>query len=287
LSLQKQTLSLPFAEGLDTKTNPWLVQPGKMLSLENAVFAKGGLLQKRNGFQKLSDLPDGANATTLTTFNGNLTAIGDHLYAYNREGNEWIDRGVVKPIQLSVQTAVRTSYTNSAPDAAVMSNGLSCSVFLDGDDIYKYQINDNTTGQVLVSANDIDSGTAATKARVFVLGKYFIITYLITVAATPRLKYIAIQAGNLDTPSSPIEISNQVSSLTAGYDGYVINNNLYLAWDGSDGGGAFRVTRVNSALVQFATVTVAGVTATTSMSVTADSTNSTPIIYVTGLGHLE
>ena len=50
MALTKQPLSINFAAGLDLKTDPFQVSPGKFLGLANSIFTKGGLLQKRNGF---------------------------------------------------------------------------------------------------------------------------------------------------------------------------------------------------------------------------------------------
>lgn len=277
MALQKNNLEIPFALGLDTKTDPWQLQPGRFLSLINSVFTTAKRLTKRNGYPVLTELPSGSGATTLTTFKNNLTAIGTSLYAYNAPANEWENRGHIQTIQLSVQSIVRTQYSQTVVDAAISPGGLVCTAFLDGDGAYKYQISDNTTSQVLVSITNLESGAAL--ARTFILGNYFVITYLVVISATPRLRYIAIPLNNVTNPGSPQTISSQVSSITAGYDGAIINTSLYIAWDGSDGGGAIRVSYIDSNLAQHNTVALAGHTATL-MSVTGDTTGSTPVIWV-------
>jgi hypothetical protein len=42
MALVKQPLAINFAQGLDTKTDPKQVQPGKFLALQNTIFTKGG-----------------------------------------------------------------------------------------------------------------------------------------------------------------------------------------------------------------------------------------------------
>jgi len=49
MPVQKQTLSRPFALGLDTKNDPWQINPGNFLLLENAIFQRGNALKKRSG----------------------------------------------------------------------------------------------------------------------------------------------------------------------------------------------------------------------------------------------
>jgi hypothetical protein len=277
MPLNKQTLNIPFALGLDTKTDPWQLSPGNFLVLENTVFFKGKSLQKRNGFGTLANLPEGSEATTLTTYKSNLTAIGNNLFALSDASDQWISKGRIQPISLSVQSTVRTAYSVTAVDSAISSNNLCCTVFLDGDGAYKYQISDYGTGETLINATPIASN--ANQARVFFLGNYFVITFLRPVAN--RLSYIAIPCTGITSVVGPVDLSAQVFSATTGYDGYVVNNTLYVAWNGSDVGGAIRVTRLTSLLNQLNTLVISGYTAT-KMGVTAYMPGSgLPTIWVT------
>lgn len=277
MALTKQNLSIPFSEGLDTKTDPWQVMPGKFLSLKNSVFTKGKQLRKRSAFVPITALPDGASATTLTTFNGNLTAIGTSLFAYSQASNEWEDKGRIQSVDLSTLSLVRTAYSNSAQDAVISGNGLVCTVFLDGDGLYKYTVADAVTSQSLVNITNLPA--TSNQARVFLLGTHFMITFFVLVGATPHLRYIAIPLYNLSNPSAPTDISAQVFSTTTGYDGFVANNNLYIAWNGSDVGGAIRVTYIDTNVTQHNTIVLPGHTSTL-MSVTADITSNTPVVWV-------
>src|SRR5271167_1513933 len=89
MALQKQPISINFAQGLETKTDPNQVPVGKFLALNNSVFTKGGALTKRNGYGTLPSLPD-ATSTNLTTFNGNLTAIGTKVEAFSAGSQTWV-----------------------------------------------------------------------------------------------------------------------------------------------------------------------------------------------------
>src|SRR5277367_2575520 len=107
MALQKQTLNVNFGQGLDTKTDPWQVRAGKFLALQNAVFSKGGLLQKRNGFKQLPSVSN--NPTFLSTYAGNLITTGTSIQVFAEEFNKWIDRGKIQPVDLNVVPAVRAS----------------------------------------------------------------------------------------------------------------------------------------------------------------------------------
>ena len=100
MPLQKQNINIPFAQGVDTKTDPNQIPIGKFLSLQNSVFNKGNQLTKRNGFQRLTNL-SASNLNTLTTYNGNLTAIGQSLYAFSADSEQWFNKGDIESVQLS------------------------------------------------------------------------------------------------------------------------------------------------------------------------------------------
>lgn len=277
MPLQKQTVKINFSQGLDTKTDPLQVAVGKMLSLENTVFDTGGLLKKRNGFSSLLSLTN-TSSTTLATYNGNLIAAGNRINVYSSDNNKWLDRGAYQPVNLSVVPAVRTSTSQTTVDVAVSSNGIACAGYLDSSTNSYYQVFDSNTGQIIVPVTQLES--TATGVRTFALGNYLVVTYLATITGTPHLRFIAIQASDPTVVTAAADLSDQVSSLSAGYDGYVAGENLYLAWAGSAGGGEIRISYLDSTLLQHSTKTIAGFTATR-MSVTADMFSGTPVVYVT------
>jgi len=275
MALQKNAVAVNFAQGIDTKSDPYQIQIGKFFALQNSVFTSTGRLTKRNGFPLLTTLPD-TSQTTLTTLNDNLIATGTSLYAYSADSNQWLNQGNVQPVQLSTQALVRNSTNQTQPDAAVAPNGLVCFVYVDGAVAY-YQISDSRTGQQVLARTSVGNASA-TNPRVFVLGPYFIVTFMATVSAATHLQYITIPIATPSSPGMPVDISTSVSGLTAGYDGYVVNNSLFLGWDGA--GTTVQLTRLSSTLAQFATTTISGHSASL-MSVTADTSQATPVIWFT------
>lgn len=261
--MPKQPVAVNFSQGLNLKTDPWQLPVGQFLNLENSVFTEQGLLKKRNGFGLLTQIP---GASTVTTFSDNLVAISTELDLYSEDTKTVIDTGYIQPLSLGVKSLVRRATSQTTVDVAVASNGLSCSTWLDSDGNSYYQINDSVTGGTIVPALSITNGTevSATMPRAFVLGQYFIITYLATVSSTPTLRYIAIPIFNPTAPLAPVTVSAQVSNISAAYDGVVANISpgiLYLAWNGSDMGGAIRIRPITSTLVQGSVVTIASTAA--------------------------
>lgn len=274
MPLQKQPVSLNFSQGLDTKTDAYQIAIGKFLALNNSVFTTGGRLTKRSGFANITNLPN-SDQTTLTTLNDNLIATGSNLYSFSADTNQWINKGSIQPVNLSVQSMVRSSTAQISPDSAVTSNGLLCLSYMDSGNVY-YQISDSVTGEQIVSRTQLPNGTAS--PRSFLLGRYFIVTFISTIGGSTHLQYVSIPISNPLTPNTVQDISTTLVNTLAGYDGFVANNNLYLAW--GDTGTTVKIAYLSSTLVLSAPVVIAGHYSTL-MSVTADISASTAVIWAT------
>ncbi len=284
MALQKQQVAINFAGGIDQKTDPYQIPIGKFAALENGVFDKAGRLTKRNGYAPLATLPD-TSSTFLTTFNDNLTAIGTSFYAYSEGTHTWINKGPLRSMDLHVLPLVRSSLNQIHGDSAIASNGWVCTAYTENvptagvnTAAYKYVISDSTTGQNIVAPTTLTDASGT--AKVFLMGRYFIIVFTATVAAVPTVRYLAINAqtglqiqyGSISSAYTP--------SATCNFDAVVANNALYVAWNGSDGGGAIRVTKLDSSLTVF-TPKVFSSNAATVMNVCADISGSTANIYIT------
>lgn len=282
MALQKQPININFSEGLDLKSDPKQVKPGKFLNLVNTIFTKQGLLKKRNGYKQLTSLPD-LSSTFATTFNGNLTAIGTSFNAYSNASNQWVNKGAFPSLTLNTLPLIRSNLNQIQADTAIQSNGLICTAYTETGGTttpqYKFAVADSTTGQNIIAPTVI-SGADATYGtpKVFSLGIYFIIVFTNKVSSTYHLKYIAINSVNLNVSSSVDISTNYTPATTVNFDGFVANNSLYLAWNGSDMGGAIRLTRIDQTLAQSGTVIFTGRVATI-MSVSVDITSGTSVVY--------
>ena len=280
MALEKQLAPINFQNGLDTKTDPLQIPFGKFFALDNSIFRTGPGLTKRNGFGLLSTLPTTTN-TYITTFAENLTAVGVNLYAYSDGSASWVDRGGITPIAISVLPTIRNNATQTQADTVVATNELACTVFTEAG-TYKYTITDANTSQTIVNSTLIPSGSGAIVGapKVFLLGNYFIILISNLIAGTNHLQYLAIPITQPTLVVAPVDITSQYTPATTGaFDAVLANNgSLYIAWNGSDGGGAIRMCYISSSLTQSATVVFAGRVATM-MSVTAYNSTGTPVIY--------
>jgi hypothetical protein len=290
MPFSKQAININFAQGLDTKTDPWQVAPGKFLSLENSIFTKGGLLQKRNGYQEFSTLPNDT-FSYITTLNDNLTALGYSVAAYAAGPETWVNKGSIEPMQVSTLPLIRNNVNQTQCDAAIAPNGLVCTVYTQnnsGTTQYLYVIADSVTGQNIVEPTmlPVVSGAVTGSPRVFLVGFVFVIVYTVTISGTHHLQYIAIPYNNPNYPpttNQDIAVSYTPSNALS-WDGAVFDNVLYISYYTTSGGSAIKVTYLTAAAASAGQTpaTPASFPGTaTLMSVTVDGTNPTvPIIYV-------
>lgn len=284
MALNKTPINIPFSQGVQTKTDVKQLPIGQFANLKNTIFDNDGLLQKRNGYQALTPIGN-SDSTQLTTFNGNLLAIGDTLKAYSQGSGAWTSSGALQPVSVDVLSLVRSNTNQSACDSVVAPNGLVCTVFTDniptnGVNVasYKYVISDSTTGQNVIAPTVIPvaGGAVGGTVRVFLLGSYFIIVLSAVIAAADSLRYIAISTINPTNTSNASISTSYVPNAGGSFDGIVANNRLYLAWCGTS--STVKMTSLAFTLAQSNVVTFTSQDAT-HMSVTADNSGSTAIIY--------
>lgn len=286
--LTKQAVEMSFAGGIDTKVDPKRVSLGHFLALQNSVFTKEGLLTKRNGYAALAALPN-ASSAYLTTLNGNLTAIGTTISAYNSGSASWVAKGTIQPMQVSTLPLIRNSINQTQADAAVASNGLVCTVYTEvfnGTSTYKYAIADGTTGQNISApaAIPITAGAVYQSPRVFVLGNYFLITFANEISSGVfHLQYVAIPIFSPLVPGPNTDLATSYEPLfpELAWDGVVVGNNFYFAYNTTSGGQSVKVSYLSAASAASSgppatAQTFAGRTASI-MSVTADTSDATAV----------
>lgn len=280
MPLQKQTAALNFKQGLDTKTDPFQLSFGKFLSLTNMVFTTGDRLTKRNGYGALANLPYASRF--VTTFNGDLTAIGANLQAFSSQSQDWTSLGSFYPCNVSTLPLVRNTTNQSQADSAIAPNGTICMAWTDQNPTslsthqMKFAVYDSATGQQLLPITIISGADTTYGApRVFVLGSYFIVAYT---SSANHIQFIAISISAL-TVNTPVDISTSTTpSAGVAWDAGVLNNSLYFAWN-SGGGGGLKMALLTHTLSVSSTVNPDPAHQSTQISVCVDATNS--VIYAT------
>ncbi len=115
MPLQDQELAIALGQGLDQKTDSKAVVAGKLLRLENGLFTEGHQIDKRPGYDNLTNVtfsPYSGTTGTLVApkmvkeYNDELIcADSGRLYSYSPNLAAWVDKGPYESIA-SLQSEV-------------------------------------------------------------------------------------------------------------------------------------------------------------------------------------
>jgi len=235
--LERQVITMPFAQGVDTKTDEKQVAAGKLLELENGVFTTLKAIRKRDGYAALGTLVSGSLTQTvdsgagLATYgNELLLADGKRIYSYDEGANNWTDKGGLISTQVSKASVVRDTHSQENPSGTLATNGIQCYAWEDSSGgtstayCVRYSLIDSATGQTVVSSSSL--ALDAFKPRVLAIGNQFFI-YFIDVA-TAELKVARLLATNpqttptVSTLTGIIADADAVSLSSPNYDVCVI-----------------------------------------------------------------
>lgn len=254
MALEKQNMSISFAQGLDTKTGPRQVVPGKMLVLTNSKFTVGQEFTKRNGYPLLTATLDGVG-NGLASFRDELIGFGQlELDSYVPESHLTLNKGYSQPIDVVAKSVAQPIGTGNGVnagsaviDSVVHSSGYALYVF----NTAEYIITSNSSNQVVISESVITNSSGTTSnvgIKCFALGAYFIITYRNVTGN--KFEYVAIHATTLAI-NAPVVI-NATFPTNGGktaYDGAVsvAHGILWLAH--FQAAGAMKIYSISDTLV--------------------------------------
>lgn len=250
--MPKQGVSFNFQKGLDLKTDPWQVPFGSFESLENSIFQKGGLMQKRNGYGLVT--PTTPDSSYLTTLNNNLVSIGQTVNAYSSSLGEWITQGVLEPCSLNVLPLLRNNLNQIQCDS-VIAGGLVLTTYTQTTETltsnvtnFLYVIADAVTGQNIVAPSSmpvLSGGVVTGSSRVFVISNYFVIVSPVMISSSTFLQYVTIPIANPSAVSIAQNVTSEVYvpiSANPGWDGVVSGTNLVIAYNTTSGAQGVHVT---------------------------------------------
>jgi hypothetical protein len=161
--MQKALIPVPFAGGIDTKTDPSQVIPGKLLDLQNGVMQKTGAITTRWGYTALGNGVVGSQSSisacaALNEFNNELLLYDGRLaYSYIPAESQWAPRGEVLSVIQTNTNVVRNANQQLSPDHAQL-NGVDVYAWEDSRGGIYYQINDAVSGAIVVQNTPIVAG---------------------------------------------------------------------------------------------------------------------------------
>lgn len=259
--MAEKDIVINFSSGLNTKSDPFQVPIGQFLDLQNSVFQKGGLLQKRPGYPLLTQSSE-KSATTINTLNGNLISIGNTLQSYSPPFDSWTNVGDFQPCSLSVQSLIRNNVNQIQNDCAI-ANGLICLVYTSSNGLttglntnYYYAIFNENSGQIVVPPTALPvltNGTISGSSRVFVVGTYFVIVSQVVISSSTYLQYFSISSTSPNTVSAAQNTYSEIYvplSSNPGWDAIVTNSTLVIAYNTTIGGQGIHITTLTQSQIQ-------------------------------------
>lgn len=294
MPLQKETVSINFGAGLDTKTDPFQLPPNRFLAMNNSVFTTGKQLKKRFGRTELGTSVASVSGISYSAIPANLTDTrlvaeynnelivtdGFNLFSYNNSLTNWTYKG--RSTLMSVASEQITSGLNGASytDMSIDTvNNLRFYVWQDDvlGNAIRIAIQDTITGNLIVNEQSSTSliTTNGIKPRVVSVGGNSFVFYID--GATGHLvanKYIG------SVFNSTITV---FSDLNAGqlYDADIINSNIYAVYYTNVGGT--KIALLDSSLTTTASITKAGEASTNGLSIFGDSSNNVWVVYNTSI----
>lgn len=263
MALQKQAVNVSFASGVDTKTDPKQVMPGKLLTLQNGTFTSPGKIQKRNGFVELAAV---SNANSLATFDDEILAISDTQVQSLDEGTSTlINKGPIAFAGVSLKSIVSNTNQQTTQDMSLNPLGITVFAWEDSSGGARYSVLDSITSNLL--QNDALLSSTAVCPKVITLNNITFIFYIDTNTNSLKYKYIV--------PAMPTQISaafNIVSVKTTNqvFDVALRGSRIFIAYVAS--GGHASITYLDSNMHSPLTPTDFGQTVSGPITVFVDNT---------------
>ena len=237
MALQKQPIAINLAAGLDTKTDSKHVVPGSLTKLENGVYRKGMAIDKRRGYDILTNKDLNQTAlgvgSSLEVFNDELLQYNNQkLYGYSEGSGSWVDKGTALTAVIESTQIVKNTASQTQCDSAVL-NGIGVYAWEDSRGSIRASVVDETSGAVLLADTLIvTSGAAFNRVKCLAFGQYLYVFYFISQQINCRRI----------NPLSPTAFENAVTVCTTvnttnpNYDVYNFNDErILIAANGQSG----------------------------------------------------
>jgi hypothetical protein len=246
MPLDRQVISLPFGQALDTKSDPKQIPLGRFLTLENGVVRKTGRIDKCYGFQLRGASSNGEGGTFLAELNGRgvLGGYTGISTDFNGTWQETLLGGKYEALSLGLQSLKRDAIEKVYCDWIQDPNGaFSVVTWVNATNIYGFQVF-ASTGQVSYV------GTTAGPARLFTVNGLVYACWIYS-----NNLYMA----KIDVTGMPLGTSTITATGANNFlDVVTIGTKAYIAY--RDGSGHLSIMAVTSGGISGSPVTVTSAT---------------------------
>ena len=259
MPLQKQLVPIVLAGGVDTKTDPKQVVPGKLLQLENATFVSPKQIKKSPGYVSLPTTILGNVTTEITSGQGlmgyageMLLASNNRLYSFTAASNSWANKGSLLSVSVGGYLVNRDPIEERAADCAIYESatgGLALFAWEEksGSDVYvNYSIIDTGTQQIVVPSTrtpTVGGDAHGSSPRCFAMGANLVLMWVDVTGNVLSAMPIPVSSpqnhGAVVTVASDLLAGVYDACLNTGtppFPGAPVGNAVYVAYDNSGGG---------------------------------------------------
>lgn len=303
MALQKQSIPVSFALGIDQKTDPKQIKVGRFLGLENRLFNKEGLLQKSYAFDAYGQsVISPAGSYTFSQIPGSVAAgrnissysdelllnDGLNLYSLSESADNWVYKGRVELNKVSKQSIYKNQQNNILADSALNST-LGFNVFAwESWTASPYQISSSaplsgTLNGVQISLLDANSqqtifsgylaNTTSRPKCVSVSNKLYVLYY--NSSGTSLYAQPVTQSGF----GVAIQIITNIDTTTPNYDVIVVGSTVYVGYNGT--GSTVKVASFDANMGAVASVSKSE-TASNGIGIFSDTSNNIWVAYNNG-----
>jgi hypothetical protein len=256
MSLQKQIVPMSFSQGLDTKTDPKQVSPGKLLLLKNAHFQESKELKKRFGYEAYPTAIQGSAfpvTTGISTFsykNEILIQDKNALLSYSPD-QTWVTKSInLRNFDYDVKSVQFDSLSKSNPVGSYDPvNDLEFYVYTNKEfnSNLLYTIIEKSTGNIIADNVILDT-EVVTNIQVQYLSGQWVVFYTINQSATASqsLRYVIVDPAAPLAVVTPIQITATLT-VNQNFDSTKVGNEVFIAV--SETGSLVRIYRMTSAFV--------------------------------------
>lgn len=170
MSLETVDIPVPFASGVDTKSDEKTVEPGQLIELENGVFTRAGSIKKRYGYQSLGTKLEGggqlpAAARLAVRDDKELLAFTKSaLYSYLPDRDTWRKVDDILSVETSHEVISATPTNQTVPDVTELE-GYRAIIWEDSRGGVYYSVQDISSGHLVIRPTEADSNGSRPAAR--------------------------------------------------------------------------------------------------------------------------
>lgn len=277
--LQKQSLPINFAGGMNTKVDEKQLEIGQLYSVINGVYSSPKQIQKRNGYNAYPNYDVNNDPIpqpeSLAAFNSELVAFGnERLLSYSDNTQKWVNKGAMFNLNVASVSVMRNAY-NATKLTCDANFNIGAYAWKDSRGGCRFSICDLESNTLFVSDQSLtvsgDNPKLVTNRNFF----YFFYT------EGTALKYRKVNSTNPSTILSEVIVVNDVDSSNPRYDILSLNNRIYISYQ-STLTNPLQTFYLDESDALSSFVSIAGETAPVTISLSTDPSLRIWISYYNG-----